>query len=130
MQIRHHLREGDAERRVQYWESPQAFMSQIITGDEAIFQLNGNVSNHNVVRYAPRGDPPEDFVCNKPSSGLKACCMDQVSEEHTGLLPGHLFSSGEMAGGRSNISSALNRLALEIPLDFYCVVFTTIIKHT
>ena len=49
---------------------------------------------------------------------------------YTGLLPGHLFSSGEMAGGRSKISSALNRLALEIPLDLYCVVFTNIIEHT
>ena len=48
----------------------------------------------------------------------------------TGLLPGHLFSSGEMAGGRSKISSALNRLALEIPLNLYCVVFTNIIEHT
>ena len=35
-----------------------------------------------------------------------------------------------MAGGRSKISSALDRLALEIPLDFYCVVFTNIIEHT
>ena len=49
---------------------------------------------------------------------------------YTGLLPGHLFSSGEMAGGKSKISSALNRLALEIPLDLYCVVFTNIIEHT
>ena len=49
---------------------------------------------------------------------------------NTGLLPGHLFSWGEMAGGRSKISSALNRLALEIPLDLYCVVFTNIIEHT
>ena len=52
------------------------------------------------------------------------------SNYYTGLLPGHLFSSGEMAGGRSKISSALNRLALEIPLDLYCVVFTNIIEHT
>ena len=50
---------------------------------------------------------------------------------HTGLLPGRLFSSGEMAGGGSKISSVLNyRLALEIPLDLYCVVFTNIIEHT
>ena len=40
-------------------------------GDEAIFQVNGNVSNHNVVRYAACGDPPEDFVYDKPSSGEK-----------------------------------------------------------
>ena len=75
MQIRHQLREGDAERRVQYSQwllgKSQAFMPQIIIGDEAIFQLNGNVSDHNVVRYAPRGDPPEDFVYVKPSSGEK-----------------------------------------------------------
>ena len=51
-------------------------------------------------------------------------------ERGTGLLPGHLFSSGEMAGGRSKISSAPYRLALEIPLDLYCVVFTNIIEHT
>ena len=43
-------------------------MSQIIIGDEAIFQLNGNVSNH---KMHPNGDPPEDFVYNKPSSGEK-----------------------------------------------------------
>ena len=48
----------------------------------------------------------------------------------TWLLPGHLFSSGKMAGGRSKISSALNRLALEIPLDLYWEVFTNIIEHT
>ena len=54
----------------------------------------------------------------------------QLTASFTGLLPGHLFSSGEMAGGRSKISSALNRLALEIPLDLYCVVFTNIIEHT
>ena len=53
-----------------------------------------------------------------------------LSTTNTGLLPGLLFSSGEMAGGRSKILSALNRLALEIPLDLYCVVFTNIIEHT
>ena len=76
MQIRHQLREGDAKRRVQYSQrllgKPQAFMSQVIIWDEAIFQLNRNVSNHNFVRYAPRGDlPEEDFVYDKPSSGEK-----------------------------------------------------------
>ena len=42
-------------------------MSQIIIEVEAIIHLNGDVSNHKVVRYAHRGDPPEDFVYNKPS---------------------------------------------------------------
>ena len=76
MQIRHQLREGDAGKRAQYSQwllhgIPRAFMSQIIIEDEAIFKLNGNVSNHNIVRYAPRGDPPEDFVYDRPSSGEK-----------------------------------------------------------
>ena len=44
-------------------------MSQIIIGDEAIFQVNRNVTNHNVVCYAPCGGPPEEFVYDKPSSG-------------------------------------------------------------
>ena len=83
MQI-HQLCDGDAERRVQYSQwllgKPQAFMSQIVTGDKAIFQLNGNVSNHNVVRYTPHGDPPEDFVYGKPSSGEKLV-GDRFSEE-------------------------------------------------
>ena len=61
--------------------------------------------------------------------GLKDDGVDKTTSV-TGLLPGHLFSSGEMTGGRSKISSALNRLALEIPLDLYCVVFTNIIEHT
>ena len=66
----------DVERLVQYSQwllgKPHAFISQIIIGDEATFQLNGNVSDHNVVRYAPRGDPPEDLVYDKPSSGEKS----------------------------------------------------------
>ena len=44
-------------------------MSQIIIVDEAVFQLNVNISNHNVVRYAPRSNPHEDFVYDKFSSG-------------------------------------------------------------
>ena len=66
MQIRRQLREGDLERRVQYSQwllgKPQAFMSQIIIGDEAVFQLNGSL------RYAPHGNPPEDFVYDKLST--------------------------------------------------------------
>ena len=89
MQIRHQLREGGAERRVQYSQwllgKPKACMSQIIIGDEAIFKLNGNVSNHNVVRYAPLGDPPEDFVYDKPSSGEKLLvCIGLVRKNFIG----------------------------------------------
>ena len=55
---------------------------------------------------------------------------NHVIDRDTGLLPRQLFSWGEMAGGKSKISSALNRLALETPLDLYCVVLTNIIEHT
>ena len=68
-------------------------MSQIVIGDEAIFQLNGNVSNPNVVCYTPRGDSPEDFVYDKPSFGEKLVCMDQVSEEK---LIGPYFFDGNV----------------------------------
>ena len=36
-------------------------MSNLIIGDEAIFQLKGSVSTQNVRCYAPKGEPPEDF---------------------------------------------------------------------
>ena len=69
---------------------------------------------------------------SQPKAFLFSCSNNNntIMIHLTGLLPGHLFSSEEMAGGRSKISSALNRLALEIPLDLYCVVFTNIIEHT
>ena len=99
MQICHQLREGDAERQVQYSQwllgKPQSFMSQIIIGDEAIFQLNGNVSNHNVVRYAPSGDPPKDYVYDKPSSGEKLVVWIGLV---TSNLIGSYFFDGNVNG--------------------------------
>ena len=64
------MRKDKSSTAIGCWESLN-HLSQIIIGDKAIFQLNGNVSNHNVIRYAPRGDPPKDFVYDKPSSGEK-----------------------------------------------------------
>ena len=96
MQIRHQLRGGDVERRVQYSQwllgKPQAFMSQIIIGDEAIFQLNRNVFNHNVVRFAPRGDPPEDFVNDKPSSGERLAVWIELVRSN--LIGPYFFLTG------------------------------------
>ena len=69
-------------------------MSQIIIGDEAIFQLNGNGCNHNVVRYAPRGDPPEDFVYDKPSFGEKLVWIGLVRNS----LIGPYFFDGNING--------------------------------
>ena len=100
MQIRHQLREVDVERRVQYshWllGKPQACMSQIIIGDEAIFQLNGNVSNHNFVRYATRGDLPEDFVDDKPSSEEKLVVW--IGLVRNNLIGSYFFFDGNVNG--------------------------------
>ena len=84
MQIRLQLREGDAERRVQYSQwllgKPQAFMSQIIIEDEAIFQLNGYVSNHNVVRYKHHV-VIHLKTCLRQTLLWRKACMDQFCEE-------------------------------------------------
>ena len=83
-------------------------MSQIIIGDETIFQLNRNVSNHNVIRYASHGDPPEDCL-RQTLSWRKASCMDWVSEEQphwvnqNGSIPrAHWFQDGA-PGHRLNV---------------------------
>ena len=61
--------------------------------DEATFQLNGNISNHNVVRYAPRGNPPEDFFYDKPSSGEKFLVHVWIGKVKKNLI-GDTFLTG------------------------------------
>ena len=91
----------------------------------------GKISEAKYKELYPTAENVPRLYCtpkiHKPGTPLRPI-VDYTST--TGLLPGHLFSSGETAGGRSKISSALNRLALEIPLDLYCVVYTNIIEHT
>ena len=69
------------------------FRNIYVPDDEAIFQLNGNVSNHNVVRYAPRDDPPEDFVYDKPSSGKNLVVWIGLARLARPSL-GHSFMTG------------------------------------
>ena len=71
------LEPADNGRRVSFcrWFSHQAhdvsFMSNIINGYEAIFQMNGTVSTQNVRCYAPKGDPPDDFKYERGNSRQK-----------------------------------------------------------
>ena len=34
------------------------FLANVVIGDEAAFQMNGEVNTHNIRQYAPRGEPP------------------------------------------------------------------------
>ena len=80
-------------------------------------------------RCTNNNDTSETIFTSWKIEGMCSTSLN-LSAFYTGLLPGHLFTSGEMAEGRTKISSALNRLALEIPLDLYHVVSTDIIEHT
>lgn len=60
------LEPRDYQRRVRFcqWFSNQAhnvrFFTNLVIGDEAIFQMNGTVNTQNVRCYAPNGQPPID----------------------------------------------------------------------
>jgi len=71
------LERDDPARRMRFcrWFSEQAhnvrFLSNLVIGDEAIFQLNGSVSTQNVRCYAPKGEPPVDYKFEKSNSREK-----------------------------------------------------------
>ena len=64
MQMRHGLKPGDFERRLQFcnWFSGHAddyrFIPSMIIGDEAGFSMNARVNSQNVREYARRGQQP------------------------------------------------------------------------
>ena len=64
MHIRHQLVAADLERRQTFarWMLRRCrrnarFLESITVGDEAAFALNDHVNNHNVLEYAPKGQP-------------------------------------------------------------------------
>lgn len=69
MLVRQALSEQDKQRRVTFCQwfqaQPQNFLQNITIGDEACFTLCGQVNSRNVICYAPKGDPPLDFVFEK-----------------------------------------------------------------
>ena len=66
--VRHQLKETDHGRRLTFcrWflqqHNNRRFLVNLIIGDEAGFHMNGTVNTQNVRCYAPRGNPPPDFV--------------------------------------------------------------------
>lgn len=64
MHVRHELLENDWPRRLRFSEwfnqrcRKENFLDQLIIGDEAGFEMNGQVNTHNVREYAPKGNPP------------------------------------------------------------------------
>jgi len=46
------------------------FMEKIVIGEEAGFAMNVCVNTHNVVHYAPKGQPP-DFTYDMSNSRVK-----------------------------------------------------------
>ena len=74
--VRQKLDDFDYNRRTRYcawiverFQDPN-FSGKIVIGDESGFCMNGHVSTHNVVMYAPRGEPP-DFHYDVPESREK-----------------------------------------------------------
>ena len=76
MFIRHQLENNDFERRINFCQwllnkfNEPDFLNKIVIGDEAAFSLNGKVNSHNVVMYAPKGQPP-NFTYDVNSSREK-----------------------------------------------------------
>jgi len=64
MRVRHQLNENDRLRRMHYSQwiiqkfQDATFLGKIVVGDEAGFAMNGRVNTHNVIQYAPKGQPP------------------------------------------------------------------------
>ena len=64
MHVRQELLQNDWLRRLRFSEwfnqrcQNENFLDRFFIGDEAAFEMNGQVNTHNVREYAPRGNPP------------------------------------------------------------------------
>ena len=64
MHVRQELLQNDWPRRLRFSEwfnqrcQNENFLDRFFIGDEAAFEMNGQVNTHNVREYAPRGNPP------------------------------------------------------------------------
>ena len=101
MKIRHMLEPADHGRRIDYsnWLIQQftdpAFRNKLVIGDEAAFQMNGEVYNYNVLQYAPRGQPP-DFNFDRHYSREKVTGWAALCGDGTIFSP--YFFDGNMNG--------------------------------
>lgn len=99
--VRHELKPQDFARRVRFcrWFIDQCrnnrFLFNVVIGDEAAFQMNGQVNTHNVRQYAPRGQQPS-FNFDRRESREKLSVW--VGFSGNGSLLGPFFFDGNVNG--------------------------------
>lgn len=97
---RHALQPGDLPRRLQFcnWllNRPQRFLREVVIVDEANFQMNGSVSTQNVRAYAPKGNPPRNFVFDIPNDRRKLIVLAAITGNNQ--LIGPIFADNNING--------------------------------
>ena len=99
--VRHELLAGDFPRRLRFSEwfnqrcERENFLNSFIIGDEAAFTMNGEVNTHNVLEYAPKGQPPA-FNFERNNSRAKLTVWAALCGN--GLLVGPYFFDQNVNG--------------------------------
>lgn len=102
MHVRHEILPEDLQRRQQFsqWflercNRNHRFLRYFLIGDEAGFAMNGKVNTHNVLEYAPVGQPP-DFNFDRISSRQKVTVW--IGIVGNGVLIGPVFFDANVDG--------------------------------
>ena len=102
MERRHSLRPEDLQRRMTYCQwlvnTQPRFLSDVLIGDEATFPMNAKVNSRNVRKYAPKGQPPENFNYDLPESREKLVVW--VGLMGNGTIIGPVIMEENMTGQR------------------------------
>ena len=103
MYIRHELKGNDFQRLdLCEWFSGKCrknrFLPNFVISDEANFAMNGVVNTWNVRKYAPKGQPPQDFFYDRNES--RKTIMVWGGMCGNGLLFGPLFIEGNLTGAK------------------------------
>ncbi len=97
---RNSLNPEDPPRRLAFcnWllNRPQRFLREVVIVDEACFPMNGSVNTANVREYAPRGNPPDNFVYEVPNDRRKVTVFAAVTGNNN--LIGPIFCDGNVNG--------------------------------
>lgn len=97
---RHNLDAGDPQRRLAFcnWliNRPRRFLRELVVVDEANFTMAGSVNSQNVREYAPKGNPPNNFVYHTPNDRRKVLVLAAVTGNNN--LIGPIFIAGNLNG--------------------------------
>ena len=121
---RHELLKNDFIRRMNFtrWflqqcEDPN-FINLLVIGDEAAFCMNGEVNTKNVVKYAPKGEPP---VFNYDKNASREKLTVWIGLCGNGSVLGPYFFENNVTGERYlemlNVM-AIPQLSLEYMMEF------------